>query len=71
MNCQKIEEALRFRSLNMSVFPVHGPGMALPVGATPTDSGKFPLIKWAPYQQRLPTEKEIESWWQKWLSGLS
>jgi len=40
MSCQKIEEALRLRSLNMSVFPVHGPGMALPAGASPTDSGE-------------------------------
>jgi len=32
----------------------------------PVDRAKKPLVKWEPYQQRLPTEDQLKRWWQKW-----
>jgi len=32
----------------------------------PVDRGKKPLVKWEPYQQRLPTEDQLKRWWQRW-----
>lgn len=32
----------------------------------PVQKNKKPFIEWAEYQKRLPTEKEITDWWQKW-----
>ena len=46
-----LDEALRYRELDLSVIPV--------------SKSKKPLIKWEEYQKRLPTEDEIRSWWTK------
>lgn len=44
--------ALKYlKQLHYSVFPVN--------------QDKKPLIKWEPYQKRLPTEEEINNWWNK------
>ena len=32
----------------------------------PVDRAKKPLVKWEPYQQRLPTEDQLKRWWQRW-----
>ena len=28
--------------------------------------GKTPLVRWKKYQNRLPTEEEIRTWWERW-----
>ena len=43
--------AMLYRKLNWSVVPV---GLGT----------KFPLIEWAPYQQRLPTAEEVYEWFE-------
>jgi hypothetical protein len=56
------------KQLHYSVFPV--------------SADKKALIKWEPYQKKLPTEEEVNTWWSKWpdanigiatgiISGLS
>jgi len=48
------ETALSYvRDLGWSVFPC-------------ASRTKKPLIKWGPYQTRLPTIEEVEKWWNKW-----
>ena len=32
----------------------------------PVGADKKPLIKWEPYQKKLPTEDEVKQWWSKW-----
>lgn len=45
--------ALAYRNqLHYSVFPV--------------GADKKALVKWEPYQKKLPTEDEIRQWWSKW-----
>lgn len=29
-------------------------------------AGKAPLVPWGPYQDRLPSEKELRLWWNRW-----
>jgi len=29
------------------------------------DPGKVPLVRWKPYQERLPTEAEVRTWWRR------
>jgi hypothetical protein len=41
------------RDLKWSIFPC-------------APRSKKPLIKWGPYQTRLPTPEEVEKWWTKW-----
>lgn len=48
-----MNEALELLGRGWSVFPV-------------SLDTKRPLIKWGDYQERLPTEEEIEEWWGKW-----
>lgn len=45
-----LAEALRYRSLGLSVIPLR-----------PRD--KRPLFSWSEYQNRIATEKEIREWW--------
>jgi hypothetical protein len=52
MTAQLLEAALAYRRLEFSVIPC-GPD-------------KRPLIKWAEFQQRRPSEEEIAAWWTKW-----
>ncbi len=51
MSTTMLQWALFYRAQNLSIIPV---------------SGKVPLIKWAKYQEVLPSEEEIKSWWEKW-----
>lgn len=48
-----LESALELRRSGFSVIPIQ-PG------------GKRPLVPWAEYQSRAPTEEEIHQWWQKY-----
>jgi P4 family phage/plasmid primase-like protien len=48
-----LKSALEYHSLGFCVVPLK-----------PRE--KTPLIKWARYQSRKPTEKEIRQWWKKW-----
>lgn len=67
--------ALHYLERGLSIFPVCTPidgkpdychqhghhkkdGMARP--------GKMPLVKWAEFQQRQPTEDEVRAWWKRW-----
>jgi hypothetical protein len=52
--------ALRLLALGLSVIPVPRPRDGVPAG-TPGD-GKVPAIQWRPYQDRLPTTKEVSHW---------
>lgn len=45
--------ALAYRSRGWSVIPQ-------------VPSTKQPYIKWKPFQNRLPTEAELEAWWCRW-----
>lgn len=45
--------ALYYRALGLSVFPV-------------VSGQKMPLVSWKEYQERLPNEEEIETWWNQW-----
>ncbi len=47
-----LKAALAYRARGLSVIPV--------------GRDKRPLIRWAEYQQRQPTEAEIREWWQRW-----
>ena len=50
---EMLKAALTYRNqLHYSVFPV--------------GQDKKPLIKWEPYQKKLPTEDEIRKWWAKY-----
>jgi hypothetical protein len=47
-----LDEALRYRNLNLSVIPV--------------GRDKKPLVSWLPYQQQRASEEEIKAWWAKY-----
>src|ERR1700748_2159599 len=51
MSTSMLDWSLYYLSQGLPVFPVQG---------------KTPLIKWGPYQERLPSEEEIKEWWTKW-----
>lgn len=61
-----LSDALLLRALGLSVLPVHAPGMPLPPSAPEEDAGKRPLVRWAPYQDRLPDLREIRAWQRKY-----
>lgn len=48
-----LHEALELLERGWSIFPV-------------SLDTKRPLVKWADYQTRLPTEEEVEKWWSQW-----
>ncbi len=43
--------ALFYQKLGLSIFPV---------------SGKTPIVKWAEFQERIPTDGEVREWWTKY-----
>lgn len=48
-----LEEVKKYLKIGWSVIPIK--------------KDKEPFLKsWKEYQNRLPTEKEIKSWWRKW-----
>ena len=67
MTCKTlIDSVLKLRSEGLSVIPVHAPGMFGPLGIAPDQSGKSPLVPWKEFQDRVATEAELCSWWEKW-----
>ncbi len=46
-------EALNYSASGFSVIPIRS-------------GDKKPLIEWAEYQKRLPTEAEVRQWWAQW-----
>jgi len=65
-----LAHARGLRALGFSVFPTHAPGMrATKAMIDPQTSevdekqiGKAPLVKWKPFQTRLPTDEEFAAW---------
>lgn len=54
--------ALNYRNnFNFSVIPV-----GIFPGKDPNKLEKKPLLSWAEFQDRIATEEEIRSWWDKW-----
>lgn len=48
-----LETALSYRQRHWSVVPQ-------------ASGAKMPLVKWKSFQERLPTEEEIQAWFQQW-----
>ncbi len=48
--------ALKYREMGLSVIPVR--------------PDKKPHLKWTEFQERLASEEEIESWWERWPSAM-
>lgn len=63
-----IEHALAYLEQGYPVFPVCSPKMSTHYhGQTIcTNPGKTPLVPWAPFQERLPTDPEVRVWWIRW-----
>lgn len=64
-----LEHALNYLDDEWSVFPVCTPVIGRPDrcrqhGAC-SNPGKTPLVRWAVYQDRLPTRQEVASWWSR------
>lgn len=49
----KLDAALEYLERGWSVIPIK-------------PEGKRPAIKWREYQERQPTEEEVEQWWTQW-----
>ena len=59
--------ALRYLNQGFSIIPVKGSHYSKGVDIDERlKDTKAPLVKWSEYQQRLPTEKEIREWIDKW-----
>jgi hypothetical protein len=63
-----LQHALDYLADGYPVFPVCSPLMGKHYhGHTLcTNPGKVPLVPWAPYQERLPTDPEVRVWWIRW-----
>jgi hypothetical protein len=53
MSKTKLDAALEYLDRGWSIIPIK-------------PEGKRPAIKWRDYQDRHPTEEEVEEWWTKW-----
>jgi len=65
---QMVDYALEYLSQGYPVFPVCSPKFSQHYhGQTLcANPGKVPMVPWAPYQERLPTEPEVRVWWIRW-----
>lgn len=64
-----IEAARAYRKRGWGVIPlwwVENGICACEAGASCKSAGKHPLIKWSSYSQKLPSDAEIDAWWQQW-----
>ncbi|MHC4197262.1 MAG: bifunctional DNA primase/polymerase [Planctomycetota bacterium] len=48
-----LQDALKYLKRGFSVIPIR-------------PKGKKPLISWKAYQKRVPQERKVEEWWNKW-----
>ena len=53
MTKTKLDAALEYLERGWSIIPIK-------------PEGKRPAIKWREYQDRLPTEDEVNGWWGQW-----
>ena len=66
--------ALEYLRRGISVVPLHeAPGGVCSCGkhVWPKDNsaGKHTRIKWEPFQEERPTEKQVREWWRRWPSA--
>lgn len=57
-----LDAALDYLRQGYSVIPLHSPSM----GDIGGDTGKAALPEWKVYEDRLPTEGEVLTWWKQW-----
>lgn len=63
-----VEHALEYLARGYPVFAVCSPKMGQHYHGQHrcANPGKTPLVAWAPFQERLPTDDEVRSWWSRW-----
>jgi hypothetical protein len=67
-----LEAALAYLGRGIAVLAVCPPdhvGVGKSHGKVCDSPGKAPLVKWAEFQDRLPTEAEVRSWWERWQNA--
>ena len=52
-----IDSALQYREMGFSVIPSN-------------PDNKSPLVKWTEFQNRLPTEREVSTWWKQYPKAM-
>lgn len=68
-----LDWALEYLAAGLPIFPVCTPLMGAHqhrrngkmVDCPPDKRGKTPLVRWRDYQDELPTEDEVRSWWRR------
>jgi hypothetical protein len=64
-----LEAALRYLAMGWPVLACCPPdhlGVGRHHAKVCQQPGKAPLVRWADYQTRLPTEQEVRDWWRTW-----
>lgn len=63
-----LDHALGYLESGYPVFAVCSPRMGTHYHAQAlcANPGKVPLVPWAPFQERLPTDADVRVWWMRW-----